>query len=425
MSVQESFVRSRFSKGSLAAIAALLSACSDDPGAAPAMQAGEEQGSHEDGEAHGDEVHLAPEAIERLGVQIAAAQKLVLVPTQRAPAQVAFNSEGIAHVGIPIHGRVAELRVRLGDEVEPGAVLLVVESPELGEAQSNFLLKRSVATNSLPAVDLAQSAHERARGLYEKNQGIALTEVLKREAEYRTAQAALAAAQAEEDAARNRLRLLGMSAEAIERVGETRVIEPLFTVEAPIAGQVVEREVTLGELVGPDREALLVIANMGKLWVLADVPETRLRDVAVGARARVLLGSSGDHWCEGVVSFISPSINPATRSVQVRIEPTDRHPELRPGVFAQAEIETDSVRDREPQLAIPDAAVQMVEGSSAVFVPVSGEEGTFTRRSVTVGPAIGGFVPVLFGLVEGERYVSTGSFILKAELGKSSAEHDH
>ena len=407
-----------------AALVLLLGACREDAGTLH-RPAGDEHGGHAEEEAHADEVHLAPDAVAAQGIRLAVAQKHVLVPTQRAPAQVAFNSEGMAHVGVPVRGRVAELAVRLGDEVESGAVLLVVESPELGAAQSDFLLKRSAATNALPSVELVRGAHERARGLYEKNQGIALTEVLKREAELRMAEADLAAAGAEEEAARNALRLLGMSAESIERMAETRVIEPLFPVRAPIAGQVVEREVTLGELVGPEREHLLVIADMAKLWVLADVPETYLGDVAVGSRARVLLGSSGDHWCEGVVSFLSPAINPATRSVQVRIEPTDRHPELRPGVFAQAEIETAAAEAREPVLAIPEAAVQTVEGSSAVFVPVEGEEGTFARRAVTVGAPVGGLVPVFAGLVEGERYVASGSFILKAELGKSGAEHAH
>jgi cobalt-zinc-cadmium efflux system membrane fusion protein len=395
-----------------------------------------ESGLHEPGDGHpdehggeagehADEVVLGAEAVARHGVRVERVGRRVLVPLLRAPAQVAFNSEGLAHVGIPVRGRVAELLVRLGDEVEKGASLLLVESPDLGEAQSDFLLKQSAAANAVPGVDLARNAHERAQALYEKNQGIALTEVLRREGELRAAQAALAGAKASEDAARNRLRLLGMSSEAIERLGATGVIDPIFTVRAPIAGQVIEREATLGELVGPDREALLVLANMAKLWVVADVPEKELREVAVGAPARVLLGSGGDHWCEGVVSFVSPAINPATRTVQVRIEPTDRHPELRPGVFAQAEIEAASASGHEPVLAILASAVQTLEGESVVFVPVEGEEGAFARRVVTVADPIGGHVAVLSGLTEGERYVAAGSFILKAELGKSSAEHQH
>src|SRR5262245_57315168 len=118
----------------------LLSSCGER--ATPASEA-DGRGVDEEAGEPGDEVQFEPEALERLGVRVAEARKQTLIPTQRAPAQVAFNSEGIAHVGVPVHGRVAELRVRLGDEVEPGAVLVVVESPELGEAQSHYLLKRS------------------------------------------------------------------------------------------------------------------------------------------------------------------------------------------------------------------------------------------------------------------------------------------
>jgi membrane fusion protein, heavy metal efflux system len=381
---------------------------------------------HDDGldEHAADEVTLATEAIERYGVRVEPASRRVLTATIRAPAQVHFNSEGMAHVGIPVQGRVAELRVRLGDEVKKGDPLLVVESAELGEAQSEYLQRRSATANAEPAVDLARNGHERAKVLYDKNQGIALTEVQKREAEFRVAVAALAGAGAAEEAARNRLRLLGMSDEALARLAETGTIDPHFTVLAPIQGQVIEREATLGELVGPEREALLRLADMTKLWVIADVPETNLGDLALGARARVLLGSAGDHWCPGTISFISPALNPATRTVQVRIEPTDRHQELRPGVFAQAEIELGGAAP-ELVLAIPEAATQLVDGTLAVFVPVPGEERTFAKRAVVVGDAVGGYLPVISGLVEGELLVVEGSFILKAELGKSTAEHQH
>jgi cobalt-zinc-cadmium efflux system membrane fusion protein len=374
---------------------------------------------------HADEVTLAPEAIVRHGIRVEPARRRVLAATFRAPAQVHFNSEGMAHVGIPVRGRVAELLVRLGDEVVKGDPLLVVESAELGEAQSDYLQRRSATANAEPAVDLARNGYERAKALHDKNQGIALTEVQKREAEYRVAVAALAGARAAQDAARNRLHLLGMSDGAVQMLEATGKIDPHFTVVAPIAGQVIEREATLGELVGPEREALLRLADMTKLWVIADVPETRLGELAQGARARVLLGSAGDHWCPGTISFISPALNPATRTVQVRIEPTDRHQELRPGVFAQAEIELGAAAAAAPVLAIPEGAIQLVDGASVVFVPVPGEDGAFAKRDVAVGPAIGGYVPVISGLAEGELTVVEGSFILKAELGKSSAEHQH
>lgn len=382
----------------------------------------------EEKEEHAEEVRLSPEAVKRHGIQIGTAEKRRLIPTLRAPAEVAFNSEMLAHVGSPVRGRVAEVRAKLGEEVKKGDVLLVVESPELGEAQSDYLQKKSLTVTSKPALEIAKNTHERALKLYEKSQGIALFEVQKREAEYRAAQAALQNAQTAEMAAKNRLRLLGMNAAAIEKLEETNLIQPHFSISSPLDGQVTEREVTLGELVGPEREHLMVVADLSKLWVLARFPEARLKEVSLGAKARVLLGGGGgEHWCEGSISYISPAVDPATRTVRMRIVATDRHAELRPGAFAQAEIELSGSEGEEQQvvLSIPEAAVQTVEGQTAVFMPVSGEPNTFVKRPVSVGRVVGGMLPVLSGLSERDSLVVAGSFILKAEFGKSSAEHEH
>lgn len=385
-----------------------------------------EHGEEEGGE-HLDEVVLSPAAIATEGITLEPVSKRVLQPSFRVPARVAFNTERMAHVGSPVRGRVAELAAKLGDEVEAGAPLLVIDSPDMGEAQSDYLQKRSAAQTAGPAVDLARNAFERGKALHDDGQRLALAEVQRREAELRAAQATLRAAETAEQAAQNRLLMLGMSAEAVERLAATGAIDARFTVRAPIAGQVVEREVTLGELVNPDREALLVLADMDHLWILADVPEGRLDDVRTGAPARVLIGSSDDHWCEGTVSYISPAVDPSTRSVHVRIEANDRHPELRPGVFAQAEIVAveDDGGAAAQILAVPESAVQLVEGASSVFVAVPGEPGTFARRVVVAGKPIGGFVPIHSGLEEGDEVVVRGAFLLKAELGKGSAEHQH
>jgi cobalt-zinc-cadmium efflux system membrane fusion protein len=383
-------------------------------------------GGTEEGD-HADEVTLSAAAIEAEGLVLERAAQRVLRPSFRAPARIAFNGDRLAHVGCPVRGRVTELRASLGDQVEQGVTLLVVDSPELGEAQSDYVQRVSALGAAAPAVALAQNSHERARQLYDENQGLPLSEVQRREAELRAAEAALRTAETAERAARNRLMLLGLDEGAIDRLGGTGGIDPRYLVRAPIAGQVIEREVTLGELVSPDREALLVLADLSHLWILADVPDGRLGAVRIGAPARVHLGASEDHWCDGTVAYISPAVDPATRTAQVRIEANDRHPELRPGVFAQAEIVSmpgDGAAGA-PVLAVPQSAVQMVENASSVFVAVPGEPGTFARRPVTVGKPVGGFVQVFAGLEQGEEVVVRGAFLLKAELGKASAEHQH
>jgi len=408
----------------------LLAACCASPACS---EASPEPGAVREGEAaagrpeadHGaqDEVIvLTPASLRANDIHVEIATRQELRPTFRAPAHVAYDQEGMAHVGSLVTGRVAELRVKLGDEVEKGDVLLVIESPELAEAQSEYLQRRSLAQTSALPIELAQDAYERAKGLYDQTQGIPLAEVQKREAEYHATQAALQAARTAEQAAENKLHVLGMNQKAVQRLGESGEIDPHFTVRAPIGGQVIEREVTLGELVGPEREALMVLADMSRLWVLADVHETR-----VGAPARVLLGFDQEHWCTGVVAFISPALDTRTRSAHVRIDVTDRHPDLRPGVFAQVEIESAPDAHTPPQavVAVPESALQTVEGRSVVFVPVAGRAGAFSQRVLRLGPQAGGQVSVLSGLEAGESYVSRGSFVLKAELTKGSGGQEH
>ena len=422
---------------------ALLGSCNDQNsgacGTAPRGEAAEQTSSSEpDGHAHGaasefehaDEVMLTSDAVARYGITTRAAQLWVLRPTITAPARVGFNTEAMAHVGSPLRGRITEVNVRVGDPVQAGQELAVIESPELGEAQADYL-QRGVAVHTAgPAVDLSKVAWERAQGLYEKSQGISLTEVQRREAEHKVSIAALKAAESARKAAANRLLMLGMSPSAIEAVATTGEVVPRYAIHAAIDGIVVQREVTLGELVGPDREYLMVLADATKLWVLADVPESKLLRVHPGAKAWISVGSLGDvgnRRFEGAVAFISPFVDPTTRTARVRIEVPMAELGLRPGMFAQAEIVEMDISEPPPApiVVVPEAAIQTVAGGPALFVPVEGEPNTYAKRAVTIGRAVGGLVPVFSGLVEGELFVSEGTFILKADLGKGAAAHEH
>ena len=427
------------------AIAFVLALCLMQPGC---RDAGGDAGSHsgaatksgrgqdaeldDHGHAHGedehtDEVTLTTEAIARYEIEVQTASLYRLSPSFVAPARVAFNAEAIAHIGSTLPGRVVELAVRLGDSVKKGELLLVVESPQLGEAQSEYLQKLIAAQTTIATVELAKNALDRAKRLYDENRGIALDEVQKREVEYKVAQAALKTAESTAVAAENKLHVLGMTQEAVEAVKASGEVNPRFPIVAPISGEVVEREVTLGELVNPEREKLLVLANIETLWVLADVPEAHLPEIALGAKAWINAGSLDPHKHEGQVSYVAPMIDPHTRTVSVRVAVECEDRSLKPGMFVEVEISSTDRNNPEPPpvVAVPDAAVQTVEGVSAVFVPVPDEPNTFAKRAVSVGKAVAGLVPVHSGLVEGESYVASGSFLLKADLGKASAEHQH
>jgi len=417
---------------------ASLAACSGD--ARPAQGAAahdasdghvhENDHAHGEGEEHAGEIVLSAAAVAHHGIEVEAAQLWTLRPTIAVPARIGFDTEAMAHVGSPLRGRATEVRVRVGDLVQVGQELALIESPELGEAQAEYLQRGVAVRTAGPAVELSKVAWDRARGLYETSQGISLTEVQRREAEHKVAVAALQAAESARTAAANRLRLLGMEREAIEALAATGEVVPRLAIRAAITGTVVQREVTPGELVGPDRPYLMVLADATKLWVLADVPEAKLARVRIGARAWVELGlqsASGAARVEGRVAFLAPVVDPTTRSAQVRIEIPTENLGLRPGMFVHAEIVEAELEgeSRAPVVAVPEEALQTVAGSPVLFVPVSGEQDTFVERAVSIGRAVGGLVPIHAGLVEGEAYVRRGSFVLKAELGKSGAAHAH
>lgn len=372
---------------------------------------------------HADEVKLTPEAIRANGIKVAAAEKRTLVATFTVPARVAFDAERMAHVGSIVKGRVAELKVRVGDTVKKGDVLLIVDSAELGEAQSDYLQKHTAVEIAKPAVALAKDAYERAKALYDKTQGISLSELQKRQGEYQANQGALGTATAALIAAEHRLQRLGVKPDEIEALAKTRQINARYAIHAPIDGQVVEREVTLGELVAPEKERLLTLADLRTVWVLVDVPEGRLAQVGVGSAARLTVPAAAGQTFEGKISYILPQLDATTRTARARVEVANPDLKLRPGMFATAELTSGEVA--EPAVAVPEGAVQTVEGEPAVFVPHASEANTFQKRQVGVGPTVHGLVPILAGLREGDKYVAAGSFILKAEIGKAGAAHEH
>ena len=368
-------------------------------------------------------VKLTSAIVDKYGIRVGTAKKRKLEASLVVPARVQFNGEAMAVVGSAVEGRISDLKVRLGDQVKKGDELLVLESPALGEAQSDYLQKQAALAAAEVTVEPSKSAYERAKTLYDKSQGISLTELQKRELETKSAQANLLAAQAGRDAAQNRLTLLGMSDAAVRQLTDSKKIDPHYVVRAPIAGRVVERLANLGELVKPEREKLFVVADPATLWVMADVPEARIREVSVGARTKITVASASDREYAGTVANIAPSVDAATRSIRVRVE-VKGDDTLKPGMFAQADISAHVEGDGEAVLAVPESAIQTIDGSTAVFVPVKGEENTYAKRMISVGTYAGGMASVISGVEEGEQIVTSGTFILKADLGKAGAAEE-
>ncbi len=370
-----------------------------------------------------DEVVLTPEAI--------AASKIVVEPVAaRAvcarfvlPGRIAFNLEKTAHIGTPVAGRVAEIKVQPGDVVKRGDALLVIESAAAAEAQAGYLQRLMQEKTAAGALRLASASAERGEKLKDSG-ALASAETARRNAERAAAENALAAAKAERLAAENALRLLGFDDASLAELARKGAVSPSYTARAPIDGTVVEREVTPGEVVGPEREALARLADTGALWVLADAPENRLAEIVAGAAAEVAVDALGGKAFAGKVTYVAPALDEATRTAQVRVVLDDAGTAtvLRAGMFARVTVCGAPEKGAAELLAVPEGAVLTVEGGPAVFVAVEGEPGAFQKRAIVPGETAGGWVPVRSGLKEGERVVVSGTFTLKAELAKGIME---
>ena len=157
---------------------------------------------------------------------------------------------------------------------------------------------------------------------------------------------------------------------------------------------------------------------------IAEVSESRLAEVALGATAKVRVPALGNLGCGGRVSAMATVIEPATRTAEVRVEVQNPDGAMLPGMFIQVEIESARTAGA-AVLAVPDGAVLIVEGRPSVFVPVEAGGSVFCKHEIEVGEPVGTTIPVLSGLSPGELVVVSGAFRLKAEHGKAAAQHEH
>lgn len=306
-----------------------------------------------------------------------------------ATARVAFDEGRVSRIGTPVSGRVLELRVQPGDRVRKGQPLLVIASPDAESAFADWIAARADAA-------LAERNLERQRRLL-ADQAVSQREVLQAEGEATKAHAARARALA-------RLEILGMSPD------EPAAKPSRYLLRAPIDGVVVDRPATPGMEVRADSGAALVtVADLSRLWVLADVFERDVGAVAKGATATVRVAAWPGRTWEGKVAHVGDVVDPQSRTVKVRVEVQNPDQRLKPEMFARVTLRGGPAA---PSLAVPSRAV-LSDGAASVVVVALGE-GRFQRRTIEAGPERDGHVRVLSGLAPGERVVVDGAIYLSA-----------
>jgi cobalt-zinc-cadmium efflux system membrane fusion protein len=277
-------------------------------------------------------------------------------------------------------GRVVEIKAKLGDSVRKGQTLLLIDSPDLSQAFSDY--QKFKADEQLAAKQLA-----RAQLLYDKG-AIAL-------ADLETAQDADAKAKADMQAAVQRIKVLG---------GNINNPSPLLPVVAPISGSIVDQQITGGTGVKSldNSPNLFTIADLSTVWVVCDVYEDMLSRVHVGDIAEITLNAYPDQRFPGKVINISEVLDPATRAAKVRIELLNPKGLMRAGMFVTATFKGSQLVQR---IVIPTSAVVHLHDKDWVFVPAG--EKQFRRVALQLGPqSSDGFVQVISGLKPQDKVVT-------------------
>jgi cobalt-zinc-cadmium efflux system membrane fusion protein len=309
---------------------------------------------------------------------------------QKVAARVLTDASRVARIGSPVEGRITRVQVFEGQKVHQGDVLAMLHSNALSDTQFAFVKAYSNQR-------LAEQGAERARQLVQLDV-IGKAEQQKREAEvlqYATEVASL----------RQQLEGLGMSESAIHNLETTRKLNSEYPILASISGTVIERSVTVGQVVQPADQAFLV-ADLSNLWFVADVPEEQAASLTVGKTVIATIPALPNEVAKGRLSFVAPVVNPETRTVQARMDLPNPEGLFKPDMLASMTFESRP----EKGLTIPTTAVVRQENKDYVFLQKSDTQ--FRLQEVELGEEVGDFRVVRSGLTVDQKIVLDGAFHL-------------
>ncbi len=371
---------------SLVALGAASPACKEKPPAEVTKETKED----------GVDVKLGDKALAAAHLAIGKARTVPRRSSVLASGRIDFVPSRVARVGPPIAGRVGTVPVVPGQKVGRGAVLVTLESVEVGRARADFLSAKTRLAQAKAELDrenrLVQGGASSERAL------------LVAQAEHATAQAQLRAAE-------DRLATLGLGAGA---AGQS------VALVAPIAGTVLQLDARVGQPVGPT-DTLVVVGETEQVWLQVDIYERDLGKVHVGDDVKVTSIAFPGRTFEGKVDQLGAVVDPERHVLEARIVLPNPDGALKPGLTASARIlgAAASVTDggTPNAVVVPKSAIQNIDGQPFVFVEK--EKGKYELRPVERGDDIEDDVEIKRGVADGEPVVVDGAFILKSEALKS------
>ena len=322
--------------------------------------------------------------------------------------KISLNEDTTTPVFSPYSGRVSRLIAKPGDYVERGAPLFAIDATEFVQGQNDLVTAVAGLERARSRLELARTVEKRQRDLLAIRGG-ALKDLEQAQSDLVSAQGDLRSAEIALTAVRNRLRILGRSDEEIAQLEKSDRIGPETIVSAPISGTVIQRKVGVGQYIqNGATDPVFTVGNLGTVWLVANVRESDAPRMKVGAPVEVSVLAFPNRQFDAKLSYVAPSLDPATRRLPVRAEIANPGRELMPEMFASFRIISGESR---LMPAVPQEAV-IYEGSQArVWVARPADKAVVTR-TIEVGATANGLVEVRKGLAAGESVVSSGTLFI-------------
>lgn len=417
-----------------------------------------EEPGHEENET-GREVKLSPEILESAGIETETVTQRPAISKLYVTGAVELNPEKTEMATPLVGGRIERVYFGVGDNVQKGAVLAIISSPQLAqmhgklhEAKTRYELavrnlsrvqkaeNRSAVLQAKAKLDEADATLKRTKKLIELGAG-AGKDLISAETAYRTAKAEydfqtnialnreLQEAKAEVETSQvdlrhigDEMRSLGVPVE-ISGDDDHRKDTSLVSVRAPLSGVITERKFNAGAGVEA-ATPIFAISNLSTVYVIANVPESNIAKLNIGAVAEIRSPNIGN--LDGRVSYIDPQLDETTRTARVRVEVANASGKLRAGMFTEVGFYAGTTAATGEELAVRSSAIQREGDKTIVFIPKDDEPGAFEVREVEIGGEAEGYTIILKGLEIGEKVVTKGSFVLKTQLAKGDlGEHGH
>ncbi|HEY7210615.1 MAG TPA: efflux RND transporter periplasmic adaptor subunit [Bryobacteraceae bacterium] len=326
-------------------------------------------------------------------IQIATAKAQDVARSLHAAARIEADAHRVGRVSSPVTGRITEVFAHEGDFVKHWQALATLSSTELSNTQLAYL-------EAYSRRQLAERAVERA-DLLLKADVIGAAELQRRKAE-------LQEKIEEVSAARAQLHVLGMSDETIAKLKATREVTSVSHIVASVTGTVIEHKAVPGQVVAP-AETVYVIADLSQVWLIADIPEESSGDLHAGKAVVAEIAAFPGEKVRGKLSYVSPTVNPETRTVRIRMNVPNPRYRYKPDMLATVALEDVPQK----QIVLPEQAVVREDNKDYVFVQT--EPSTYSLREVVLGADLENQSVITSGLDPGERVVIAGAFHLNNE----------